>query len=57
MSAEEQQVMLAEAERTAKEQVYERKYISFADQRAKGILEEMIKRFGVKYVEVKVRRS
>ena len=55
MTAEEQQAMLIEAERFARAQIYERNYISFANQRARDLLEEMIKRFGVKYVEVKVR--
>ena len=55
MTADEQQAMLIEAERSARAQIYERNYISFANQRARNLLEEMIKRFGVKYVEVKVR--
>ena len=55
MTAEEQQAMLIEAERSARAQIYERNYISFANQRARDLLEEMRKRFGVKYVEVKVR--
>ncbi len=55
MTADEQQAMLIEAGRSARAQIYERNYISFANQRAGNLLEEMIKRFGVKYAEVKVR--
>lgn len=54
MTAEEQQAMLIEVERTARAEIYEKNYISFANQRARSLLEEMVKRFGVKHVEVQV---
>lgn len=55
MTAEEQQAMIIEAERAARAEIYERNYIAFANQRAKTLLEEMVKRLGIKHAEVEVR--
>ena len=55
VTAGEQQAMLVEAENKARAQTLESGYIPFANRRARNLLEGMIKRFGVKYVEVNVR--